>query len=57
MGIILSLSFAVIVIGILFAVWAINGAESRKNAREAARDVRENRTVRNTPPPRGTGID
>lgn len=57
MGIILSLTFAVIVIGIVFAVWAINGAESRRKAREAARALRENRTLRNEPPTRGTGID
>jgi hypothetical protein len=58
MGAILAIVFAVIVIAVIFGVWAMNGAESRKNARAAASQLRENRTVHNGPPPdRGTGID
>ncbi len=58
MGITLSLIFAVLVIGILLVVWMINGGESRKNARAAAKQLRDARTVDSNPrPERGTGID
>ncbi len=58
MGIVLSLTFAIIVIAILFAVWMMNGAESRKNARAATKELRETRTESQNPhPERGTGID
>lgn len=58
MGIALSLIFFGIVLIVLFIVWMINGAESRKNARAATQQLRDARTVDSNPQSdRGTGID
>ncbi len=58
MGIALSLIFAAVVIVIFFIVWAVNGAESRSNARNAEKELRANRTIKpESPADRGTGVN
>lgn len=58
MGIILCLSFAVIVLVILAVVWSMNAGKSRAKAREADQQLREARNRPDqTTATRGTGIN